>query len=620
MGSCARGSEGESGRAWARRAGVAYDGNVVTCAVLGLTLSFLMGCQQLAGLTWDVAQAPWELAQAIAAGPDHNGEKAKERRIRRLIGRLSWSEGVQGLSCVCQPPMIPGNGSAEALVRIGKPAVPHLIPVLTQPDRNPSWLVRKSIRAVEILGAIGDTSATPAILEALEARRRDALFIGAAVKALGQLRDPRALPKLQQIAELSFEVAALYDRAAAVGPGTQPEEGSEEARWWAPGRGTNGPSITAEGTECYEAMASIAPRESLGTFSRSLGSRNDRERFAAIMGLARVLEHDRAASRSVVRLLQGHLVAEDDAELQEIAILVIHSERRRLSGDAAGAIVQRPQAQETKKGDGPAQTGAAETDSKSMKAVEDRVRSMIELLESSEPLGVPPPRLAAPGQDAAQELVRIGKPAVPQLIPLLTQRDSSQPSLIRKSVCAVEILGAIGDTSAAPAILEALEVNRRDAQFVEAAVEALWRLRDRRALAKLQQIAELSFEVAALSFRAAGVAPRTRVEGMSEEATWWSRNPGIDRGIFALLGFSCYEAMAAMDPKASVAIFRRSLASENHWERLAAVIVFPKIPCYDKALRRSVLRLLEEHERVEADGGLKILTAGAIRDLRGVGW
>jgi HEAT repeat protein len=411
--------------------------------------------------------------------------------------------------------MIPGNGSAEELVRIGKPAVPHLIPVLTQPDRNPSWLARKSICAVEILGAIGDTSATPAILEALEARRYDALFIEAAIKALGQLRDPRALPKLEQIAELSFQVSALYDQTAALGPGTPVEGFSEEAGRWGPAGDTDGVTFSLVGPVCYEAIAAIAPKESLATFRRSLGSRNKMERMAAILGLTKVPDHDKAVSRSVVRLLQDHLQVEGDAELQVMAVAVIHE--------------------------------------------------------------------------------------------------------ARKCVSAAEKPGAIGDTSAAPAILQALEVKRRDAQFIEAAVEALGRLRDRRALPKLRQIAELSFQVAALSFRAAGVAPRAQVEGMSEEATWWSRNPGIDRVIFALLGFPCYEAMAAMDPKESLAIFRRSLASKNYWERLAAIVVLPKVPSYDKALSRSVLRLLVEHERVEVDGGLQMLTSGAIRDVRGVG-
>jgi HEAT repeat protein len=77
------------------------------------------------------------------------------------------------------------RAAAEALVKIGTPAVPALIQALGDSD----WDVRRA--AAEALGAIGDPQAIPALIQALGdsswgVRR-------AAAWALGKLGDPQAV-------------------------------------------------------------------------------------------------------------------------------------------------------------------------------------------------------------------------------------------------------------------------------------------------------------------------------------------------------------------------------------------------------------------------------------------
>ena len=150
-------------------------------------------------------------------------DKALEDRIRALVGKLEWSKGVGAPTSGL---MIPGNKSAEELVRIGKPTIPYLIPVLTAPERPRLLLASRRVCAVEILGEIGDKRVTPHILDAIEANRRDEYFVQVAATALGRLKDARALPKLKEIATHSFAVgkAVLGD--------VPEEEMPDEMKWW----------------------------------------------------------------------------------------------------------------------------------------------------------------------------------------------------------------------------------------------------------------------------------------------------------------------------------------------------------------------------------------------------
>jgi len=97
--------------------------------------------------------------------------------------------------------------AAELLIRIGKPAVHDLIEALKSPD----WIIRQ--RAAIILGEIGDTSVVPALIEVLsdsDVRVRESASI-----ALGKMKDERAIPGLLN-ALMNFS----HEGHAHIGPGT----------------------------------------------------------------------------------------------------------------------------------------------------------------------------------------------------------------------------------------------------------------------------------------------------------------------------------------------------------------------------------------------------------------
>jgi HEAT repeat protein len=89
--------------------------------------------------------------------------------------------------------------AAEALVKIGTPAVPALIQALGDSDSA----VRCA--AAWALGDLGDPQAMPALIQALE--DLDEAVRRAAAKALGDLGDPQAIPAL---------IKALRDRSENV--------------------------------------------------------------------------------------------------------------------------------------------------------------------------------------------------------------------------------------------------------------------------------------------------------------------------------------------------------------------------------------------------------------------
>jgi HEAT repeat protein len=82
------------------------------------------------------------------------------------------------------------QAAAEALGKIGSPAVPALLEAL----KDGNWRARKA--AAEALGKIGDRQALPALLEALKDRDEDVLRVAA--EALGKIGDPQAVPALME--------------------------------------------------------------------------------------------------------------------------------------------------------------------------------------------------------------------------------------------------------------------------------------------------------------------------------------------------------------------------------------------------------------------------------------
>ncbi len=84
--------------------------------------------------------------------------------------------------------MSPDEAAAKALVKIGKPAVPHLLPCLT--DEDP-WIRE---RAVWILGKLKDSRSIDGLIAALRDDDSDVRWLSAL--ALGELKDKRAVEPL----------------------------------------------------------------------------------------------------------------------------------------------------------------------------------------------------------------------------------------------------------------------------------------------------------------------------------------------------------------------------------------------------------------------------------------
>lgn len=108
------------------------------------------------------------------------------------------------------------NATAEALVRLGKRAVPALVDRLTDPDHD----LRKL--AVDTLAAIGDRGAVPGLISALD--DSDINVAAAAAEALGAIGDSAAVPALLKALTQNthdffrFNVLSALGRIGVPGP------------------------------------------------------------------------------------------------------------------------------------------------------------------------------------------------------------------------------------------------------------------------------------------------------------------------------------------------------------------------------------------------------------------
>lgn len=93
--------------------------------------------------------------------------------------------------------MSPDEAAAKALVKIGKPAVPYLMPCLT--DEDP-WIRE---RAVWILGKIKEPRSVDGLIAALQDDDSDVRWLAAL--ALGELKDQRAVEPLIKVLSDAYQ-------------------------------------------------------------------------------------------------------------------------------------------------------------------------------------------------------------------------------------------------------------------------------------------------------------------------------------------------------------------------------------------------------------------------------
>ncbi|MCZ7683495.1 MAG: HEAT repeat domain-containing protein [Sandaracinaceae bacterium] len=130
------------------------------------------------------------------------GDLGREDRAAalRAIGAIGGESAIRVLVEWLPAPDV-GEDAAAALIRIGAPAVPHVLRALRQPPA--------AERAARVLGAIGDARATPALVGALEASPASLRI--AAIEALAALGDERAVPAVAR--SLSDSATPVVDAA-----------------------------------------------------------------------------------------------------------------------------------------------------------------------------------------------------------------------------------------------------------------------------------------------------------------------------------------------------------------------------------------------------------------------
>ena len=101
--------------------------------------------------------------------PQAEDTAATAEDIRRLVGRLGSEDVVER------------QQARQSLARIGKVAVPHLLPLLQSDDSRERW------EAAKTLVPIGDPAATDALIETFESDDENLRWVaGEALVAIGQ--------------------------------------------------------------------------------------------------------------------------------------------------------------------------------------------------------------------------------------------------------------------------------------------------------------------------------------------------------------------------------------------------------------------------------------------------
>jgi HEAT repeat protein len=139
---------------------------------------------------------------ALATIAANRSRGTLSRRAALALGDIADDVAISALAKLLREPS-PSQEIAEALRRAGRPSVKALAEILV--DGYPT----SAAAATAILAAIGDRSATPALIAALKARPE--IAIGTA-RALGTIRDPNAVPAL---------MLAVLDPKYAAAPGAR---------------------------------------------------------------------------------------------------------------------------------------------------------------------------------------------------------------------------------------------------------------------------------------------------------------------------------------------------------------------------------------------------------------
>jgi hypothetical protein len=131
---------------------------------------------------WQVAIALGELGDSLAAGPLAAALEDPDKYVRYGAATALPKTGWMPADERTRARHLVGKQDWGAVVTIGKPAIPALTAILSDRDST----IR--LKAIETLGMIGDTDATPALIKSLGDENRDVRW--QAVLASQQCRVP----------------------------------------------------------------------------------------------------------------------------------------------------------------------------------------------------------------------------------------------------------------------------------------------------------------------------------------------------------------------------------------------------------------------------------------------
>lgn len=216
----------------------------------------------------------------------------------------------------------------------------------------------------------------------------------------------------------------------------------------------------------------------------------------------------------------------------------------------------------------------ASTQTTVTEAERERIESLVASLRWSGTIGSGHgPLFQIQGNDSAEELTRIGTPAVPFLLQALSPVEEVNPLAKRRNVAAVTILGAIGDPSAMEGIVAAMHEQWKDALFLQAATSALGKIKDDRGIPALEEVGRLSLRV----FEATLSSERKPLIGaeaqLASKLQWWTANEHISDVNMAILWTKAFAAIAEISPSRAVEIARSMNRDGDEFSCLGASVL-----------------------------------------------
>ncbi len=235
---------------------------------------------------------------------------------------------------------------------------------------------------------------------------------------------------------------------------------------------------------------------------------------------------------------------------------------------AASALAANPQeANDTK----PATHPTASTQAALSDPEKQRIETLIASLRWSGTVGSGHgPLFQLQGNDSAQELVRIGLPAVPFLLKALEPVKEANPLAKRRNAVAVAVLGEIGDPSAVDGIINSMDQQWQDALFLQAATATLAKIGDKRAIPALTEVGQLSLALfeATLSPEAKGAD-----KPLPPRLKWWIENQRISAANMTVLWLEAFSAIGAISPVTAMEMAKPMSQSGNEFQHLGAALL-----------------------------------------------